>query len=129
MSDALDVYELKAVSWFWSVTVAEVPQVDIHRLAGIVCNVCDEILHPRHVCFQVEAFKMQCLIRMISDLDMLILHSQRLAVFSTAFARDENIRKQLEECGNLAVVYRVQFKMDWVEPVIARHARRLLLIR
>ena len=111
--DALDEYELKAVSWFWSVKIVEVPEVSTARLRSIAGHLCDENIHPAHVFLKVEAFKIHARISMISDLDMLILNPKRLARFLNSFVNDIETVRQLKDCGNVAVMQRVSSQVDW----------------
>ena len=111
--DALDEYELKAVSWFWSIKIVEVPEVSASRLRSIAGHLCDENIHAAHVFLKIEAFKIQARISMISDLDMLILNPKRLARFLNSFVNDIETVRQLKDCGNVAVMQRVSSQVDW----------------
>ena len=122
--DALDEYELKAVSWFWSIKIVEVPEVSTSRLRSIAGHLCDENIHAAHVFLKVEAFKIQARISMISDLDMLVLNPDRLAKFLAAFVKNRDIIRQLEECGNVAVMQRISSRVDWHDAFSSRFPPR-----
>ena len=122
--DALQEFELRAVSWFWSIRIVSLPKVCPVRLRTLGEHLCDEHLHPAHVFLKVEAFKIQAKVSVISDLDMMILDGDKMASFLHKFIRDEGIRKTLEDCGGIAVMSRVNSDVTWRSHFLPRGARR-----
>ena len=55
---------------------------------------------------------------------LLILNASCLARFLAAFVENQNIIKQLEDCGNVTVMQRVSSKVDWHEAFRSRFETR-----
>ena len=118
--DALSEFELKAVSWFWSVVQADLPKVNEQRLASVGAHLIGDEVDPAHVFLTVEAFKMIANISVISDLDMLMLNASRLAATLHTFVTDPGLQDRMQKCGNVAVMHRADSRMDFDAPLKSR---------
>ena len=56
--EALEEYEVKAISWSWSLVQLALPKVKSERLASISTHLLGDAIDPAHVFSKVEAFKM-----------------------------------------------------------------------
>ena len=68
--DALEEFEVKAISWFWSVVQVALPKVNSSRLASVSQHLLGDAIDPAHVFLKVEAFKMNATFSVINNLDM-----------------------------------------------------------
>ena len=118
--DALEEYEVKAISWFWSVVQVALPMVNSKRLASISQHLLGDAIDPAHVFLKVEAFKMNAKISVISDLDMLVVNAERLVDLLHAFVTDRALLGRLESCGYVAVMHRLDSRVDMGAPLKSR---------
>ena len=118
--DALQEYEVKAISWFWSVVRVSLPKVNSDRLESVSKHLLGDAVDPAHVFLKVEAFKMNATISIISDLDMLVLNAERLVEFLLGFVTDKSLKQRMEDCGNVAVMHRIDSRVDFDAPMRAR---------
>ena len=118
--DALEEFEMKAISWFWSVVQVALPKVNSSRLASVSQHLLGDAIDPAHVFLKVEAFKMNATISVISDLDMLVLNAERLADLFHGFVNDKALIQRLESYGNVAVMNRIDSRVDFNAPLQAR---------
>ena len=118
--DALEEFEVKAISWFWSVVPVALPKVNSSRLASVSQHLLGDAIDPAHVFLKVEAFKMNAKISVISDLDMLVMNEERLADLLQGFVTDKALAQRLETCGSVAVMHRIDSRVDFNAPMKAR---------
>ena len=111
--DALEEFEVKAISWFWSVVPVALPKVNSSRLASVSQHLLGDAIDPAHVFLKVEAFKMNATISVINDLDMLVLNEERLADLLQGFVNDKALIQRLESCGHVAVMHRIDSIVDF----------------
>ena len=124
--DALEEFELRAVSWFWSIRIVTLPEVSEARLRTLGEHLCDENLHPAHVFLKVEAFKIAAKISVISDLDVLILQGDDVACFLARFVQDPDLSDLHSKCGGVAVMSRVDSEVTTRDHFVARGLRHKL---
>ena len=122
--DALQEFELRAVSWFWSIRVVALPTVSPERLSILGDHLCDENLHPAHVFLKVEAFSIQAKVSVISDLVMMILEPDEMGTFLHQFIKHEEKTKLLDDNGGIAVMSHVSSNVSWTSDFIAKRQRR-----
>ena len=118
--DALQEFEVKALSWFWSVVQVELPKVNSDRLATVSTHLLGDAIDPAHVFLKVEAFKMNATISVISDLDMLVMNAEKLVDLLHGFVADKSLTERLEACGHVAVMHRIDSRVDFNAPIKAR---------
>ena len=111
--DALEEFELKAVSWFWSIRIVALPEVSQDRLLSLGEHLCDDQLHPAHVFLKVEAFKIAAQVSVISDLDLLIVDGEKMASYLAQFIQNSDVMRMHTECGGVAVMSRVNSEVTW----------------
>ena len=121
--DALEEFEVKAISWFWSVVPVALPKVNSSRLASVSQHLLGDAIDPSHVFLKVEAFKMNAKISVISDLDMLVMNEERLADLLQGFVTDKALTQRLETCGSVAVMHRIDSRVDFNAPLKAREGK------
>ena len=122
--DALEEFELRAVSWFWSIHFVSLPKVCPARLRSLGEHLCDENLHPAHVFLKAEAFNIQAKVSVISDLDVMILDGDEMAHFLQQFITNQRKRQMLDECGGVAVMSRVTSNVSFESDFMAKGLRR-----
>ena len=122
--DALQEFDLKAVSWFWSIRVVAVPTVSPERLRTLGDHLCDEHLDPAHVFLKVEAFSIQAKVSVISDLDMMILDPEEMESFLSQFITNEKRSKMLDNNGGIALMSRVSSTVSWDTDFLPKRQRR-----
>ena len=115
--DALEEHEVKAVSWFWSVVQVALPKVNSERLETVSKHLLGDSIDPAHVFLKVEAFKMNAKISVISDLDLLVVNAEHLVNLLHSFVTDKALIGRLEACGNVAVMHRVDSRVDFNAPM------------
>ena len=118
--DALEEFEVKAISWWWSVVQVSLPKVNSGRLASVSKHLLGDAIDPAHVFLKVEAFKMNATVSVISDLDMLVLNPEKIVDLLHGFVTDTALTERLEACGHVAVMHRIDSRVEFNAPMKAR---------
>ena len=102
------------VAWF---------KVNSSLLASVGQNLLGDAIDLAHVFLKVEAFNLNATISVINDSDMLVLNEERLADLLEGFVTDKALIERLEKCGNVAVMQRIDSRVDFNAPMKAREGK------
>ena len=113
---SLDEDAFQAVSFCWALKFVQLPQVHQTRVATVSPHLREAAaIDPKHVFLKVEAFRMDCKVSVISDLDLVVTNVEKICDYLQNFVKTSDEDNAWLQPGQVGVMQRASSRVTFHE--------------